>query len=95
MSQPSASRVSALLQSLPRRTDGPLDAAWRSASTRSALYIATHARTEPPATQVVTTERQNILLRQFHARAEQHAKKKRGAGDADAPPAKRRASREE
>ena len=41
------------------------------------VYIATHDRTQPPADQVVTTERQNILLRQFHARNESRRAQKR------------------
>ena len=55
-------------------------------------YIATYERTQPPPSQIVTTERQNILLRQFQARAESKRERhKRAASDAiDEPKAKRR-----
>ena len=75
---------SALLSDLPRHRAAPnvelLAAAkpvQRDNNVTKHVYIATHDRTQPPADQVVTTERQNILLRQFHARNESRRAQKR------------------
>ena len=76
MSTPDASappRPSALLANLPRHPKAPPSAAQNpvrvQASLTKALYIATHDRCQPPSDQIVQSERQNVLLRQFHARA--------------------------
>ena len=75
---PSRPSAGALLANLPRHRAAPASQ-FSSGSTplrlvpersTGALYIATHSRTEPPPDQIVSTEKQNILLRQFHAREE-------------------------
>lgn len=77
-----AARTSALLRNLPRHRAAPNVAiitgskpVQRTQSTMRA-YRATHEFTQPPATQIVRTETQNILLRAFHARAEKRAGKR-------------------
>ena len=86
--------AAALLQNLPRHPSAPavLIPLKHSAPERSAgaLYIATHDRTEPPADQVVTTEKMNVLRRQFHQREE--ARKRSSPVDDDREPP-RKASR--
>ena len=52
------------------------------AEDKTKTYIATHDRTNPPPNQMISTEQQNILLRQFHTRAEK--KQKRAADSSDA-----------
>eukprot|EP00743_Colponemidia_sp_Colp-15_P011249 GILK01012521.1.p1 GENE.GILK01012521.1~~GILK01012521.1.p1 ORF type:complete len:120 (+),score=18.46 GILK01012521.1:39-398(+) len=48
------------------------------------VYTPTHPRTIPPADQVISTEKMNILLRQFYQHAEQKAKAvKRSAAELD------------
>ena len=49
-----------------------------------ATYIATHDRCDPPPSQIVTTERQNVLLRQFHARADKKRDRARRSGGSEA-----------
>ena len=76
-----ASPISKLLGNLPRHRAAPaLDtnilAKPTDRSKATALYIATHDRCEPPENQIVTTDPANILLRQFHARAEARLKQK-------------------
>ena len=52
----------------------------RVTADKSKLYIATHDRTQPPASQVVRSDAQNVLLRQFHARndAKRHKRSTQG-----------------
>ena len=88
----SASRVATLLHDLPRHRAAPvvtepLRPVQRPAPDGSKTYIATHDRTQPPASQVVKTEQQNILLRQFHTRA---ARKRNSEPTREEPRAKRR-----
>jgi len=92
MSTPDASappRPSALLANLPRHPKAPPSAAQNpvrvQASLTKALYIATHDRCQPPSDQIVQSERQNLLLRQFHARAERQIqeRQKRASGEGD------------
>uniref|UniRef100_A0A7S2GB91 DET1- and DDB1-associated protein 1 domain-containing protein n=1 Tax=Haptolina brevifila TaxID=156173 RepID=A0A7S2GB91_9EUKA len=67
-------RVSSLLANLPKHHAAPASLSrgdtLLKVIDRPALYIATHNRTEPPANQVVTTEKNYLLLRRFHAREE-------------------------
>ena len=78
------SNVGAHLANLPRHPSvpagfaegalAPLRVPERAASR---VYWATHDRTEPPPDQVVTMEKKNILLRQFHTREEKRERQKR------------------
>ena len=83
------SSASALLQNLPRHPSAPLmlSAVKQTAPERTAatLYIATHDRTEPPADQVVTTERMNALMRQFHQREESRARERQKRAISSSP----------
>ena len=99
---PAASRVSALLKDLPRHRAAPPTLGNIATAkpvqrdqANNRVYIATHEFTQPPATQIVTTERQNILLRAFHARADKRAQKRASSGDAPSlvEPAPKRAAR--
>ena len=89
-----ASRVATLLHDLPRHRAAPvvtepLRPLQRPAPDGSKTYIATHDRTQPPASQVVIMEKQNILLRQFYTRA---ARKRSSEPTREEPHAKRRDS---
>ena len=92
--------MSSLLQDLPRHHAAPaiseaLRPVQRIGSDNSKMYLATHDRTEPPDNQVVRTEVQNALLRQFKARVEAK-RQKRASSDAgkdeEEPRAKRKAN---
>ena len=85
----SSAGASALLQNLPRHPSAPsmLSAVKQTAPERTAatLYIATHDRTEPPADQVVSTERMNALMRQFHQREESRARERQKRAISSSP----------
>lgn len=52
----------------------------------TAVYLATHDRTQPPSDQVITTEKTNILLRSFYQLAEAKRQRlKRSAEDTALP----------
>ena len=83
-SSTSSSTNRRLLSDLPRHraapatiADSALAGGVQRDNTSSKIYLATHEHTQPPANQLVTTEKQNILLRQFHARAESKRAQKR------------------
>jgi hypothetical protein len=88
-----AQGVSQLLTNLPKHKAAPHALAiWTkertvlrvtSRTSTSKTYIATHTRTEPPPDQMITTEKQNIILRQFSMR-------KRSAVDEEVPTKKRK-----
>ena len=92
--------VSDLLRDLPRHRaappvldDLPATCVTRDSNTnKGKVYIATHQWTQPPANQVISTEKQNILLRQFHARAESK-KAKRAADTSLVEPASKRSAK--
>jgi DET1- and DDB1-associated protein 1 len=85
----SSAGACALLQNLPRHPSAPsmLSAVKQTAPERTAatLYIATHDRTEPPADQVVSTERMNALMRQFHQREESRARERQKRAISSSP----------
>ena len=89
-------RAFQLLKDLPRHPNAPTEgnSARLIPDSAKTLFIATYERTQPPASQIVTTERQNILLRQFQQRAETKRQHKRAAAAAaesgDEPKAKQR-----
>lgn len=98
-SSESTARATALLKSLPplpRHRAAPeiTEESLRPQQQRlmnrhTKTYVALHD-TDPPASQVVRTATQNVLLRQFHARAEKRKNGKRPVPDAkDERPAKR------
>ena len=86
------------LSDLPRHRAAPeiqqLRPVQRISPDNTCTYLATHDRTQPPADQVVTTERQNILLRQFRARAESKKAQKRSAASSDNEPNAKRHGRD-
>eukprot|EP00326_Haptolina_ericina_P003394 CAMPEP_0181208766 /NCGR_PEP_ID=MMETSP1096-20121128/22299_1 /TAXON_ID=156174 ORGANISM="Chrysochromulina ericina, Strain CCMP281" /NCGR_SAMPLE_ID=MMETSP1096 /ASSEMBLY_ACC=CAM_ASM_000453 /LENGTH=77 /DNA_ID=CAMNT_0023299865 /DNA_START=169 /DNA_END=402 /DNA_ORIENTATION=- len=52
------------------------------------VYFATHAHTQPPDDQVITTEKTNILLRQFQQRADarkRETERLKRPGQSDSP----------
>mmetsp|Transcript_47764 Transcript_47764/g.132654 ORF Transcript_47764/g.132654 Transcript_47764/m.132654 type:complete len:106 (+) Transcript_47764:31-348(+) len=76
MAESSSTTIAAALANLPARSTGnfshaksPQNHQRTSKRTGPPVYYATHD-TQPPSDQVVTTERTNILLRQFQQRAE-------------------------
>lgn len=95
---PPSSRAGALLADLPARRGFAAGVVVR-ASGRAPTYYATHDRTEAAPEQIVTTETQNILLRQFHALSEaKKERQKRASADAagsDEPKPKRSANGKE
>ena len=91
-----ATSLARLLHDMPRHPAAPAMSGealkpQQRVADDSKTYLARHERTQPPASQVVTTETQNALLRQFRARAESRQRQKRAIGDAkDESHAKRR-----
>ena len=92
-------RVRALLSDLPRHKAAPANyvppagTIRAQASSPARTYVATHS-TEPPAGQIVTTETQNILLRQFHAKNDKRKKRahEQGGGEQHGKAGKKRKS---
>ena len=93
-------RVRALLSDLPRHKAAPANyvppagTIRAQASSPARTYVATHS-TEPPANQIVTTETQNILLRQFQTKKDDKRKKRaheQGGGEQHGKAGKKRKS---
>ena len=89
-----------LLRDLPRHRAAPPELAeppatcvHRDSNNMAKVYLATHERTQPPANQVITTEKQNILLRQFHARADSKRAKRADETSLVEPAPKRRSAK--
>merc|ERR1719311_925797 len=80
-----SSAAGSLLRDLPVRNPLAFSALGKSdpAKSHPVVYYATHDRTQPPSDQVITTEKTNILLRQFHQLAE--AKRERLKRSVDSP----------